>query len=353
MERDEETGLNYHTARYYAPWVARWVSADPIGVKGGLNLYGYCKSNPVIFLDITGNERSIAEINRTFDQGIRGDKVITLNELTTGIGSTTLSLTDWAFMMRVDNGGYRVDKDVQTIINTLTTPDPASTAADSEKAYESNETSLQYNSEGGTYTNREGREATKRWLNRHRDPKRAVATLEVGAAILVPEYYYAARSIYHSANGNPKEAALDLGGVFLIRFWRAQTRHQGVSNLADEEIESSLGTISSKYYYRSPVAVSEAGIAVETLVPTSRWGRPGLQPGDWIMPGPPNRLNHTLSFKWEPKWLGGNNTPAPFSAGEGYILPRDWIKRPSGFFGWIKELYSQRRYVPPPPQRTR
>jgi RHS repeat-associated protein len=30
MERDEETGLNYHTARYYAPWLGRWCSADPI-----------------------------------------------------------------------------------------------------------------------------------------------------------------------------------------------------------------------------------------------------------------------------------------------------------------------------------
>ncbi|MGH8652069.1 MAG: RHS repeat domain-containing protein [Gammaproteobacteria bacterium] len=39
MERDEVTGLNYHGARYYAPWLGRWVSCDPIGVKSGLNLY--------------------------------------------------------------------------------------------------------------------------------------------------------------------------------------------------------------------------------------------------------------------------------------------------------------------------
>jgi len=29
-ERDEETGLNYHGARYYAPWLGRWVSVDPL-----------------------------------------------------------------------------------------------------------------------------------------------------------------------------------------------------------------------------------------------------------------------------------------------------------------------------------
>ncbi|MCK5014073.1 MAG: VCBS repeat-containing protein [Candidatus Omnitrophica bacterium] len=29
MERDEETGLNYHGARYYAPWLGLWTSCDP------------------------------------------------------------------------------------------------------------------------------------------------------------------------------------------------------------------------------------------------------------------------------------------------------------------------------------
>ena len=29
MERDEETGLSYHTARYYLPWLGRWVSGRP------------------------------------------------------------------------------------------------------------------------------------------------------------------------------------------------------------------------------------------------------------------------------------------------------------------------------------
>ncbi len=29
-ERDEESGLYYHGARFYAPWLGRWTSADPI-----------------------------------------------------------------------------------------------------------------------------------------------------------------------------------------------------------------------------------------------------------------------------------------------------------------------------------
>jgi RHS repeat-associated protein len=56
MERDEESGLEYHTARYYAPWCARWISADPSGLAGGLNLYSYAANSPIVFLDTTGNK---------------------------------------------------------------------------------------------------------------------------------------------------------------------------------------------------------------------------------------------------------------------------------------------------------
>ncbi|MES2108320.1 MAG: SpvB/TcaC N-terminal domain-containing protein [Bacteroidota bacterium] len=54
LERDDETGLEYHGARYYLPWLGRWLSADPVGIKGGLNVYRYCKGSPVRFVDLTG-----------------------------------------------------------------------------------------------------------------------------------------------------------------------------------------------------------------------------------------------------------------------------------------------------------
>lgn len=56
MERDEETGLQYHSARYYLPWLGRWCSSDPIGIGDGVNLYGYCKGNPVVMHDKTGTQ---------------------------------------------------------------------------------------------------------------------------------------------------------------------------------------------------------------------------------------------------------------------------------------------------------
>jgi RHS repeat-associated protein len=54
-ERDEETGLSYHGARYYAPWLGRWTSCDPIGLADDLNLYTYVHCNPVMHIDSDGN----------------------------------------------------------------------------------------------------------------------------------------------------------------------------------------------------------------------------------------------------------------------------------------------------------
>jgi RHS repeat-associated protein len=56
MERDEETGLNYHGARYYAPWLGRWVSSDPRGLVDGTNLYRYAHNNPLGLTDTGGTE---------------------------------------------------------------------------------------------------------------------------------------------------------------------------------------------------------------------------------------------------------------------------------------------------------
>ncbi len=50
---DEETGLHYNTFRYYDPEVGRFITQDPIGLKGGFNLYGYAP-NPLSWLDPLG-----------------------------------------------------------------------------------------------------------------------------------------------------------------------------------------------------------------------------------------------------------------------------------------------------------
>ena len=61
MERDEETGFDYRGARYYAPWLSRWISADPAGTVDSPALYVYCRGNPVVFTDVNGMESEKVE----------------------------------------------------------------------------------------------------------------------------------------------------------------------------------------------------------------------------------------------------------------------------------------------------
>ncbi len=51
---DEETGLIHMRARYYHPWLARFVSEDPIGFDGGLNLFAFANGSPISLLDASG-----------------------------------------------------------------------------------------------------------------------------------------------------------------------------------------------------------------------------------------------------------------------------------------------------------
>ncbi|ECV8579094.1 type IV secretion protein Rhs [Salmonella enterica subsp. enterica serovar Typhimurium] len=65
---DDETGLHYNLFRYYAPECGRFVSQDPIGLAGGLNLYQYAP-NPIRWIDPLG--LAILEHQSNFDAARR------------------------------------------------------------------------------------------------------------------------------------------------------------------------------------------------------------------------------------------------------------------------------------------
>jgi RHS repeat-associated protein len=73
-ERDEESGLAHHGARYLHPALGRWLSCDPIGPKQSANLYCYCRCSPMGSTDPGGCESkpSAADATRAVDSNRNG-----------------------------------------------------------------------------------------------------------------------------------------------------------------------------------------------------------------------------------------------------------------------------------------
>jgi RHS repeat-associated protein len=65
-ERDDETGLYYYGARYFSPWLGRWMSADPAGLRDGINMFAYARNNPISRADPTGTQsHALNQVCRT------------------------------------------------------------------------------------------------------------------------------------------------------------------------------------------------------------------------------------------------------------------------------------------------
>jgi RHS repeat-associated protein len=59
-ERDEETGLYYYGARYYAAWLCRFVSVDPLQFKyPHYTPFQYAGNKPISFIDLDGLEEAL------------------------------------------------------------------------------------------------------------------------------------------------------------------------------------------------------------------------------------------------------------------------------------------------------
>jgi RHS repeat-associated protein len=99
-ERDDESGLYYHGARYYAAWLGRWTAADPIGIGDGLNRFAYVRGNPVGLTDPQGTRSSDetdgpaiagASVDRFGLQGLYNAEILSAQTNDDGTVGVTLS----------------------------------------------------------------------------------------------------------------------------------------------------------------------------------------------------------------------------------------------------------------------
>ncbi len=77
-------------------------------------------------------------------------------------------------------------------------------------------------------------------------------------------------------------------------------------------------------------AIGIEGLTADQVALVSRWGRAGLQPGDWVMRGGTGVVTYLMSFKWQP---GMGNQFASFTSGQNFLVPKTAITTP----GWIEK----------------
>jgi len=96
---DTETGLHYNYFRYYDPSTGRYLTPDPIGIEGGINLYTYTSNNPVNLVDSLGlcenEERNLFEAgtwtsNTTFSAPL--GQIVWIRVTNVNVLGTTISI---------------------------------------------------------------------------------------------------------------------------------------------------------------------------------------------------------------------------------------------------------------------
>jgi RHS repeat-associated protein len=108
-ERDEETGLYYHGARYYAPWLGRWISCDPIRLRGGMNLYSYVNNKPIVMYDPKGTDEESGIIK------MKGIETFNTHEWKAGVKK---ALDNDPLLVRMKKERQEVlTKDIDTILD--------------------------------------------------------------------------------------------------------------------------------------------------------------------------------------------------------------------------------------------
>jgi RHS repeat-associated protein len=138
-ERDEQTGFYYYGMRYYAGWLCRFVSVDPMASEYySLSPYGYCANNPIKYIDPDGRDPIYAQNfwgkvkligddgkNNTGSYLVRGSVARDVKAATKAGNFYTGNLSESKNVMHIPTG--QIQQDVQqtatATINSGTSPE--------------------------------------------------------------------------------------------------------------------------------------------------------------------------------------------------------------------------------------
>jgi RHS repeat-associated protein len=115
---DYETGLIYYGYRYYSPELGRWLSRDPLGEDGSVNLYLFAYNNSLYFIDPFGLnpiENVIKSIAKSLDKSINA-AIDVLGWKDANLAKNIQSRVQW----QVEAGGlYNLNETISSAFQVL------------------------------------------------------------------------------------------------------------------------------------------------------------------------------------------------------------------------------------------
>lgn len=303
--------------RWYEPDAGRWLTRDPAGYVDGMSLYLYAKGNPLSLVDPTGlggidpdaydNRKMAQEFYRTHPR-----PTINLQE-----NYNTLVNGGAPMPLRVACGGMLLGAGA-----------------------------LQGGGEfvGGvvSYPVQKAVQVGKHVISGE-PGKAAMALLEIPRE-MKDGIVSAGEDVVSSVVGKDVRTGQELGLQE-----RGRTFSRGGMGLATA-VEGVRGVSG-----RSASGAEGLARLDDATTTVSRWGRPGLQPGDFVINGRTNGWNYLASGKWQP---GLKNQYAPRASGQEYTIPRSSVRPPGeaatatwadkGPVGLVKYLMGRRSFNPKP-----
>jgi RHS repeat-associated protein len=119
-ERDEETGLYYGGARYYAAWLGRWTASDPLFLSNQSASFTYVSANPITHIDADGRYdpaafgKSLeAKITSAENSLLLEDKNVGTSLVNTAIATTATVARGFLSILQVGTGAAQGVEDIK------------------------------------------------------------------------------------------------------------------------------------------------------------------------------------------------------------------------------------------------